>query len=406
MFINIRRNQGALSRVKSALDQRIDKNTGSLQLDSYNEIFIQNSTAALMPSPVQDPVTSTDSYLSVPSRQRSTNHDDDGDDEFTRAFLSWVEQVQSFEVIDPETRILRPFVAAEDMRSHFEQDDYRWLKKAIAAHNFPNSNNLWHDDIIPDNVAVFCTLLSISKGWWMKQFCHHGGLSDTALPFNPTRPPHNWPVGADFLPQFCEAQWRFCAQVLRAPFINKRFAKEMVLPIVFKETLNTEGSSACLRLIKIHPSYNKLISEAEKKVRAYLCFCIYRVKQLTDVLQRLGPLANTFVMKTYFTTEAERYYNTEVAAFRHLGLNPSIIRFHGSFTRGDSYNVLLEYADKGTLGDYFKNESPPSGGEEIIRFWEIMFELIDALRRVHEVESDASSRSAVFQRYIATLSEC
>lgn len=186
-----------------------------------------------------------------------------------QAFLSWVEQIQKFEVVDPDRQLLRPFVAAEDMRKHFEEDDYRRLRKIVAAHSFSNSGSLWHDDVVPDNVAVFCTLLSISKGWWMKQFCHHGDLSDTALPFNPTRPPQNWPAGADFLPTFCEAQWTFCAQTLRAPFIDKRFAKEMVLPIVFKETLNTEGSSACLWLIKIHPSYNKLITEREKQVRFF-----------------------------------------------------------------------------------------------------------------------------------------
>jgi hypothetical protein len=193
-----------------------------------------------------------------------------------QAFLSWVEQVQNFEVIDPVTGLLRPFVVADDMKKYFEEEGYRKLNKIIAAHNFPPSGSLWHDDIIPDNVAIFCTLLSISKGWWMKQFCHHGDLSDKALPFKPIRPPQNWPVGADFLPQFCEAQWKFCAQVLRAPFINKRFAKEMVLPIVFKKTLNTEGSSACLWLIKIHPSYNELITEAEKEVRASLSVKIHK----------------------------------------------------------------------------------------------------------------------------------
>jgi serine/threonine protein kinase len=102
-------------------------------------------------------------------------------------------------------------------------------------------------------------------------------------------------------------------------------------------------------------------------------------------------------MKSYFTSEAERYYNTEVAAFRHLGPNPSIIKFHGSFSRGDSYNVILEYADQGTLADYFKNEPPPSEGEEIIRFWEAMFRLLDALRRIHEVVSDEPDGPRVFQ---------
>lgn len=105
-------------------------------------------------------------------------------------------------------------------------------------------------------------------------------------------------------------------------------------------------------------------------------------------------------MKTYFTNEAESYYNTEVAAFRHLGINPSIIKFHGSFARGDNYNVLLEYADKGTLADYFKNEMPPSDGDEIIRFWEAMFKLLDALRRIHEVGADDTDGPRVFQGYV------
>lgn len=184
-----------------------------------------------------------------------------------QAFLSWVDGVQSFEVIDPDTHLMRPFVVAADMRKHFEEDNHRKLKKLISVH-FPDPGSLWADDIVPDNVAVFCTLLSISKGWWMKKFCHHGDLSDAALPFDPTRPPPNWPAqGAEFLPQFCQAQWKFCAPVLRAPFVGKRFPKDMVLPIIFKQTLNTEGSSASLWLIKIHPSYNNLISEADKEVR-------------------------------------------------------------------------------------------------------------------------------------------
>jgi hypothetical protein len=183
-----------------------------------------------------------------------------------QAFRAWVDGAQSFEVIDPDAPLLRPLVVVDDVRIYFEEDNHRALKKLISIH-FPDAGSLWEDDIVPNNVAIFCTLLSISKGWWMKQFCHHGDLSDTALPFDPTRPPRSWPPGADFLPQFCEAQWRFCAPVLRAPFVGKRFPKDMVLPIIFKETLNTEGSSASLWRIELHPFYNHLISEEAKEVR-------------------------------------------------------------------------------------------------------------------------------------------
>ncbi len=187
-------------------------------------------------------------------------------DDSIQNFLSWVEAVQQFEPIEPDTSPRRPFVVADDVRRLFEEDDHRKLKKIISVH-FPDPGNLWKDDIIPNNVAVFCTLLSISKGWWMKKFCHHSDLSDTALPFDPKRPPPNWPQKADFLQQFCEAQWRFCAPVLRAPLIEQRFAKDIVLPIVSKKNLNTEGSSASLWLIEIHSSYNDLISKVDKEVR-------------------------------------------------------------------------------------------------------------------------------------------
>jgi serine/threonine protein kinase len=63
----------------------------------------------------------------------------------------------------------------------------------------------------------------------------------------------------------------------------------------------------------------------------------------------------------------------------------SIIKFYGSYIHGDEFNILLEYADKGTLEEYFKNESPPGRGVDIIKFWEALFQLIKALKTIHSV---------------------
>jgi serine/threonine protein kinase len=110
---------------------------------------------------------------------------------------------------------------------------------------------------------------------------------------------------------------------------------------------------------------------------------------------------NTFVLKTYFTTAAEKHYNAEVEAFRRLGSNPSIIGFYGSFTRGDTYNVLLEYADKGTLEEYFYKVIPPVDPDEIINFWQALFKIIDALRRIHQVNPDGNGGPPlIFQGYV------
>jgi serine/threonine protein kinase len=63
----------------------------------------------------------------------------------------------------------------------------------------------------------------------------------------------------------------------------------------------------------------------------------------------------------------------------------SIIKYYGSYTHGNEFNILLEYADKGTLEEYFQTESPPSRGGDIIKFWENLFQLIKGLKAIHSV---------------------
>lgn len=48
-------------------------------------------------------------------------------------------------------------------------------------------------------------------------------------------------------------------------------------------------------------------------------------------------------------------------------------------------NIILEYADKGSLEDFFRNESAPSRGIYIVKFWESMFQLIKGLKAIHSV---------------------
>jgi hypothetical protein len=60
-----------------------------------------------------------------------------------------------------------------------------------------------------------------------------------------------------------------------------------------------------------------------------------------------------------------------------------MIGFHGSFRHGDRYNIVLEFADKGSLERYFKITEPPAKGEDIIGFWESLFMVIAATRALH-----------------------
>lgn len=115
-------------------------------------------------------------------------------------------------------------------------------------------------------------------------------------------------------------------------------------------------------------------------------------------MQAIGEArADTFVLKTYHGDSTETYYQSKVEAFKSLNSSPSIIPFYGSFTRAGTYNVILEYADKGTLKDLFQREPPPKTINEIIEFWERMLKIFAALQAIHDVEASARNHLGIFQ---------
>ena len=118
---------------------------------------------------------------------------------------------------------------------------------------------------------------------------------------------------------------------------------------------------------------------------------------------------HTYVLKTYNTPDAQAYYENEVNGFLNLNVrgrsNVNIIGFHGSFIWHGTYNVLLEYADRGTLEQYFSTTEPPSRGEDIIDLYRGLFKLVLALHAIHGVQPSDSAPASRFQGYpsISTL---
>ena len=97
-----------------------------------------------------------------------------------------------------------------------------------------------------------------------------------------------------------------------------------------------------------------------------------------------------YAVKTYMGRNAKSYYEREVKAFTQLRENnkkypsPSIVGYHGSNIHRGTYNVILEFADGGTLEDYFEQQREPKTGQDIIDFWESFFEVVKAISRLHE----------------------
>ena len=67
--------------------------------------------------------------------------------------------------------------------------------------------------------------------------------------------------------------------------------------------------------------------------------------------------------------------------------------------------MLLEYADKGNLEEYFQRTQPPSTGEDIVKFWRSLFNVLKALSRIHEVRRTSATGPQIFQGYLFLFRE-
>lgn len=75
-----------------------------------------------------------------------------------------------------------------------------------------------------------------------------------------------------------------------------------------------------------------------------------------------------------------------MTAFKRLGKTPHIIGYYGSYEHCDARHILLEYADRGDLEEYFMQVEPPSTGDGIFQFWTNVLYLVAALMAIHAVK--------------------
>lgn len=309
--------------------------------------------------------------------QQPDNHPDLQD------LLTWAEGVRQPGIGGNGLEIGRSFMPDPDIEAYFKT--VRPIQKLLAA-LFPFvAPQMDPETIRKKYIKVFLILLFTSNGRFIASFLRHDNLSDQYLPFK-SRPNHFPPSTADpdFFTSFYRRQWEFCARTFEYA-IHQQLDEDLILPIIYKKKLGG-GGSAVVHQIKLHPAYDKLSRQGHAR------------ESSTD------QNAHTFVLKTYNTPDAERYYNNEVKGFLDLSNggahNASIVGFHGSFVWNGTYNVLLEYADRGTLAQFFDAVQPPSSGEDLLKLWREIFRLLGALAAIHSVQpsdSSASSDSSILQ---------
>lgn len=93
-----------------------------------------------------------------------------------------------------------------------------------------------------------------------------------------------------------------------------------------------------------------------------------------------------FALKTYHNNKSEKLYETERKALTMLMNIPSknVIRYYGSFRQCGTFNLILEYADRGSLADFLDKMDPPSTAKDILQFWQSLFSTLHGLRSIHQ----------------------
>ena len=110
------------------------------------------------------------------------------------------------------------------------------------------------------------------------------------------------------------------------------------------------------------------------------------------------------MLKTYRDAEAQQNYKAERDAYLKLrwGGKPSehIVAYYGSFIHGNSYNIVLEYADQGTLEAFMRKTKSPSSAEETQLLWDRLLSVTHGLMTIHGKIGNDSSASQILNGYV------
>ncbi|KAK5062484.1 hypothetical protein LTR84_004556 [Exophiala bonariae] len=313
----------------------------------------------------------------------------------------------------------RPYIQVEELRTWLKEKwsthiDRSWADLCLEASNQGNkAGSLSLSDIdAPGSgcLLVFSILHDIGAPSLIRKF-QRQGLIDRKLPINLSELENELSqLGIDnatiLAGKFDERQWAFCPATfdLSSTIACKRTT---VLPICRREILSTKGGTALLWQIAVQEEFiGPSLREQSAKSK-------FKDPKFGTCYQ--------FVLKT-FRDDHAAYFKDECDAFWALREHDGMIKYLGDFSHPNdsscqfeqdiglrrfnesgsirdkatiertdttteyigrmSTNILLEWGEA-DLEDFFAERQPPVFKSEVAIFWKELFEVADALRRMH-----------------------
>lgn len=98
-----------------------------------------------------------------------------------------------------------------------------------------------------------------------------------------------------------------------------------------------------------------------------------------------------YALKVFRNHRAKERHDAEVYTFQALSRHreSSMIGFFSSHCCKDTYSVLLELADFGTLEEFMQEQEEPTSARDILDFWTGLLKILIALFQIHDLAGHA-----------------
>ncbi|KAM7219499.1 hypothetical protein V8F06_005054 [Rhypophila decipiens] len=267
---------------------------------------------------------------------------------------------------------LKSYVPEDELRAYWTDTRVRELSQSYVPLLI-----IKHEVVAQRCLRLFSALVYTNRVQFFDTL--QSKISDEQLPLVQDNLPQSLrsPVFKEVLDDLYEHQWIFCPMILDyARLTDLELQPDHILPFQHIQEI-TQGDAAHIFKVKIDKSCNRL--HPRDKIRG-------------TPLRGEAPADGIYVLKSYHGERYRRLFLNDAKALTTLHQktgNENIVGYYGSFIQNDKFNLLLQFANAGSLLDYYHNPqlaSPPTSQEEIRQFWRSLLSVLKGLHQVHQIK--------------------
>jgi serine/threonine protein kinase len=275
------------------------------------------------------------------------------------------------------------YVSFQALKEYWQDDR---IPPILNSFSHATPIHVYIDDILEKYLRIFSILVYIStdessKLYYLKRFVE-AAIDDNLLPFK-AKPEalSNAADGVATFSRFQNYQWLFSPVMLGPSRLQSRELQlQTILPFKVEDVLSgSPGESTTVKKCKVDPSCGLSV----------VCSPGFTIRNSNSASLHIY-LQSTIVLKEFDHTEIDHSFKNEEETYINLKnkVPPKVyeeqfLNYYGSFKRAGRAFIMLEYADGGSLLDFFNRNQLPLDRQELYGLWWSLSSLLFGLEHIH-----------------------